>query len=346
MVSPSSASGSASSESPSQTDESGDPTRMSFGDHLEELRACLIRALVGLGIATLISLVFAKGILGFIITPALVVLHAHGERPELLALSPAGPFLLYLKVGFLSGAIISTPWIVLQIWSFVSTGLYERERRFARPFMWISFLLFACGVSFMFYIVLPIVMNFFVTFSQGFELPDLELSWFQQVLLGQEEREPIAGTVPTDFHVPVVDVDPTNPDNGTIWVNSKDRSLYVQTPDGLLTANLKPATAARSISSQFGIQFFLSFVFSLALGFGLAFELPVVVVFVAITGIVSCASMAKSRKYVLFGIVVAAAVLTPPDVISQLLLAVPMYALFEAGLLVARSFEKKRDVAT
>ena len=72
-----------------------DATRMPFGDHLEELRTCLIRALAGLGIATILSLVFAKKIMAFILAPAIVVLKARGETPELLALSPQGPFLLW-----------------------------------------------------------------------------------------------------------------------------------------------------------------------------------------------------------------------------------------------------------
>ena len=79
----------------------------------------------------------------------------------------------------------------------------------------------------------------------------------------------------------------------------------------------------------------------LALGFGVAFQMPIVVYFLARTKIVPLAVMAKGRRYVLLGIVVAAAIMTPPDVISQLLLAGPMYALFEVGLLAARMREAK-----
>ena len=80
----------------------------------------------------------------------------------------------------------------------------------------------------------------------------------------------------------------------------------------------------------------------LALAFGIAFETPIIVYFLAMSGIVNTAEMGKARRYVLFGMVVAAAIMTPPDVISQLLLAGPMYLLFEIGLILARLREKKR----
>ena len=79
----------------------------------------------------------------------------------------------------------------------------------------------------------------------------------------------------------------------------------------------------------------------MSLAFGIAFETPIVVFFLAWSGLVSTLAMRKARRYVLFATIVAAAILTPPDVISQMLLAGPMYLLFEAGLIVARFTEKK-----
>lgn len=316
-------------------------TRMPFGEHLEELRTCLIRALIGVVICTIVSLIFAKGILAFILAPALIVLQAHGERPELLALHPAGPFLLFLKVGFLCGLVISTPWVLYQAWQFVATGLYARERRFARNFAPFGLALFATGVTFMFYIVLPIVLNFFVVFSQGIDLPDLKMSWFQRLLLGEPESTASAPDMALDVRFPILDEDPIDPPVGTVWINNLQRRLNVQTPNGVLTVPLSPHSRPRAVSSQYGVQFYISFVFSLALGFGLAFELPVVVILLAVTGLVPTQMMAKGRRYVMFAIVVLAAILTPPDVISQVLLAVPMIVLFEAGLIVARRFERR-----
>ncbi len=328
--------------SDTSTDATATTTRMPFGDHLEELRTCLIRALAGVTIGTVVSLIFAKRILGFILIPAILVLHAHGERPELQALSPQEPFILYLKVGFLSGLLISMPWVLYQVWTFVGTGLYEHERKFARRFAPVSVGLFVSGVAFMFFIVLPIVLNFFVTFSQSLDLPELELSWFNRMLLAQPETPAAPDTELSEFTFPVLDDDPDDPPDGAVWINQQRRTFNARVPGQTLTTDLKPADRARSVSSHYGIQFFVSFVFALALGFGLAFELPVVVVFLAGSGLVSTAEMSKARRYIFFGIVIAASILTPPDVVSQMLLAVPMFFLFEAGLRVARTFEPER----
>ncbi len=323
-----------------RTDADVETTRMPFGDHLEELRRCLIRALIGLALGTILSLAFAKEILSFILRPVIVVLRAHGEWPELLALSPEAPFIIYLKVGFLSGMLISAPWGLYQLWQFVGTGLYAHERRFVRRFTPISIGLFITGVLFMFYIVLPIVLSFFASFNQGFDLPDLEMTRLERVLLAQDEPKPAPDTAASDLRIPVLDSPPSEPPVGTAWINNQNRTLNVQLPDGTYSSPLRPAARSRAVSSQYGLQFFVSLVFSLALGFGVAFELPVVVVFLAVTGMVTPAEMAGARRYVILGIVIGAAVLTPPDVISQFLLAVPMFVLFESGLIVARMWQR------
>jgi sec-independent protein translocase protein TatC len=80
------------------------------------------------------------------------------------------------------------------------------------------------------------------------------------------------------------------------------------------------------------------------LAFGIAFELPVVVVVLVLTGIVTTDQLREWRGYVVVGIFVVAAVVTPPDVVSQLSLAIPMCLLYEIGLLVARVIEKRRKV--
>ncbi len=320
-----------------------DQTRMPFGDHLEELRTCLIRALLGVAVTTVLSLIFAKKILEFILAPAIIVLHAHGERAELQALSPQEPFLLYLKTGFFSGLILAMPWVMIQAWSFIGSGLYEREQRFARRFAPVSVLLFATGVAFMFFIVLPIVLNFFVTFSQGFEQPSFEKRGLVGLIVGDSETPEAPDTEPNGLRVAILDHNPDDAAEGSFWINIVQRSLNLQTPAGIWYVPLERLDRARSVSSQYGLQFFVTFAFTLALGFGIAFELPVLVVFLAATGLVSTEDMARARRFVIFGIVIASAILTPPDIISQLLLALPMIVLFEAGLRVGKRFEHNRE---
>lgn len=92
------------------------------------------------------------------------------------------------------------------------------------------------------------------------------------------------------------------------------------------------------------MQLYVSLVLRLAVAFGLAFEVPLVCVLLVKMGIMTCDSMAQKRRWVLVGAFVVGSILTPPDVISQVMLAVPMYLLFELGLFVARRFEKDEYV--
>jgi sec-independent protein translocase protein TatC len=100
--------------------------------------------------------------------------------------------------------------------------------------------------------------------------------------------------------------------------------------------------APKSISVAPDIEAYFNFVIGMFLAFGIAFELPVVVVVLVITGLVSTTQLSEWRGYVIVGIFVVAAVVTPPDVVSQLSLAIPMCFLYEIGILVARLVEKRR----
>ncbi len=334
--------------SPVKKPESADPvetSRMSFGDHLDELRGCLIRGLLGVMLCVIVALIFGKEILEFIYRPLLIVQHANGLPPRLLALAPTAGFTAYLKIGFLTGLIVSMPWLITQIWKFIATGLYKNERRFVNRLFPASLLLFVAGVAFLYYVVLPIVLHFFITFNQTFDTPDLTPSFVQQLLLPDNT---VTATEPTTTDLPVIPIvseDPTDAKPGESWINDSTRRWVVQTRDGTMSIPLEQGSRATTMRSEFAIDFYVSFVLMLALAFGIAFETPIVVFFLAWSGVVTRAAMARGRRYVLLGTVIFSAMLTPPDVISQLLLAVPMYLLFELGMLVARLVEKK-DVAT
>ena len=93
------------------------------------------------------------------------------------------------------------------------------------------------------------------------------------------------------------------------------------------------------------IASYLDFVLTMFFAFGVAFEVPVAVVLLVLTGIVSVEKLAENRGYVIIGIFVVAAILTPPDAISQCIMAVPMYLLYEGGLVMARIMQKMRREA-
>jgi sec-independent protein translocase protein TatC len=91
------------------------------------------------------------------------------------------------------------------------------------------------------------------------------------------------------------------------------------------------------------INSYLDFALMTFLAFGVAFEIPVVVVLLSLTGLVSVEKLAHARGYVVIGIFVAAAVLTPPDPLSQCLMAIPMWLLYEGGLVMARVLSRNRE---
>lgn len=106
------------------------------------------------------------------------------------------------------------------------------------------------------------------------------------------------------------------------------------------------ATAPPGVTVMTDIRAYLDFVFSMFIAFGIAFEVPVAVVLLARMGMINPETLAQKRPYVFLGVFVVAAILTPPDVFSQTFLALPMYFLFEVGLLVARRVRPKSDEST
>ena len=315
--------------------------RMSFGEHLEDLRGCLIRGLLGSVLAVALCLYFGRDILSLILQPLVIVQHANGLQPNLQALSPTAGFVAYLKIAFLSGLIVSMPWLLWQAWHFIALGLYERERKFIRWLIGPSSLLFILGVLFLYFIVLPLVLQFFITFNRALGEPDLTPSVFQKLLLRSEEEMAPVPTPAERLRVPISNDDPSEVEVGDLWVNATTHRLTLKTKDGIWSTPLEEGTVAPIMHSQFAIDFYISFVLMMALAFGIAFETPIVVFFLVWTGLVSTKTMRKGRRYVLLVMVVLAAVLTPPDVISQVLLAGPMYLLFEIGMLVAQTVERK-----
>jgi sec-independent protein translocase protein TatC len=106
--------------------------------------------------------------------------------------------------------------------------------------------------------------------------------------------------------------------------------------------NFFAGTTPTGVRMMTDIASYLDFIMTMFLCFGIAFEVPIVVVLLVLTGMVSVEKLASVRGYVLIGIFVIAAFLTPPDAISQTIMAVPMYILYEGGLLAARIMSKMR----
>jgi len=308
---------------------------MSLGDHLEELRARLILAILGLVIGSVIALIFGTHILRFIERPYKRTMLKRFEKTEMprvqsevmafldlfftdltetLATDPNAPaidpnrvdfireisvkavkawteqrygtadgrelpldarlkvlgipeaFTAYMKIAFISGLILTCPWVFYQLWMFVAAGLYAHERRYVRQAVPFSAALFIIGALFFLFIVAPLTLKFFLAFND------------------------IVG-----------------------------------------------------VAANWTLEKYISFVTVLMLVFGLAFQTPIAIFILVRTGLVALKTLREVRKYVILVTVIVAAVVTPPDVISQITLAIPLYALYELGLLLAYLSLKKAE---
>ena len=134
---------------------------MSFMEHLEELRTRLLRAILGLVVAFLLSIGFCKDLWEIVSAPAVDALrHLGVNPPNLAAIKPMEQFnVIYLKLPLLVSIFVASPWILYQVWAFISPGLYKREKKWATPFILCTAGLFITGGLF----------AYFVAFRYGLE---------------------------------------------------------------------------------------------------------------------------------------------------------------------------------
>lgn len=134
-------------------DEEEGMLRMSFLEHLEELRSRLIKALSGLGIAFILCIFFTNALWDAVRQPAVAALKQLGYPPDLAQLTPTEAFtIIWVKLPILAGLFIASPWILYQVWAFISPGLYKRERRLAVPFIFSTAGLFILGGAFAYFV--------------------------------------------------------------------------------------------------------------------------------------------------------------------------------------------------
>lgn len=136
--------------------------RMSFLDHLDELRRRLTHAVVALLVGFLAAFAFAARAQEFVMRPLLATLPPGGE---FVFTEPAEAFFLQLKIAAILGLLLASPYVMLQVWLFIAPGLYANEKKFAVPFVLGTTLLFAAGAAFSHYVVFPAAFTFFGSFS-------------------------------------------------------------------------------------------------------------------------------------------------------------------------------------
>ena len=154
-----------------------DEGKMTFLEHLEELRKRLIIIVISIFVGMLICWFFREQILSFLVDPLYVAWRQVDGLPEPKPLnfsSMLEPFIAYLKLSALGGLFVASPIVLLQIWKFVAPGLYPREKRLAIPFVVVSTLLFVVGSTMAYKIVFPIGFQFFLNFAAGREMTEIE----------------------------------------------------------------------------------------------------------------------------------------------------------------------------
>jgi len=249
-----------------RTDEGGQPTQdgAPLIQHLVELRTRSLRAGAVFLIATVASYMFSKYVLLMLEQPFIDV---SGGVKSLQYLVPTEGFLTRLKVSALCGLVISSPYIFYQVWKFVAPGLYKHERRLAVPSVMAASILFAGGVLFGYFLILPYGLRFLVL---GFEIPS-------------------------------------------------------------------------AVEANIQLKQYVSFTLKLMVAFGIAFELPVIIFLLARMGLVSSGWLVKNFRYAIVVIFIASAVITPPDFITQVTLAMPLILLYWISVGVAHVFAHRKD---
>src|SRR6202451_3096392 len=150
------------SDTDPQDEEEDRMLRMSFMEHLEELRNRIIRALYGLGIAFLFALIFAGKLWDIVSDPAVEALkHLHVNPPRLAQLTPMEGFsIIWVELPLLASVFLASPWVVYQLWAFISPGLYKKERNMALPFVLLTAGLFIAGGCFAYFLAFRYGLEF------------------------------------------------------------------------------------------------------------------------------------------------------------------------------------------
>ena len=161
---------------------------MSFLEHLEELRTRIFHSVVAIAIGMLGSWFIRERLVTFMTKPIIEVLKRDGQPEKLVYLNPTEPFNLYLKICALAGLFITSPYVLYQVWLFISPGLYRKEKKYVVPFMSATVFLFGAGAFFGYYWVLPgaikvLILDFGKNFNHMITIDDYT-GFFLSVILG------------------------------------------------------------------------------------------------------------------------------------------------------------------
>ncbi|GIT91772.1 Sec-independent protein translocase protein TatC [Jannaschia pagri] len=272
-------------------------------EHLAELRTRLIRSVAAFLVAMIACFAFAQEILAFLLGPIEDTMRALGDpNPRMQYTAPQEYFFTQIRVSVVAGLVVAFPVIAHQLWRFVAPGLYKNEKKAFLPFLISSPVLFTLGAAFAHFIVVPLAMQFFLGFA--------------------DVREVIVQAIPTEVPDGVIITVPELP----------------ATPGALAP----PVDEGIDIVFDGKVNESLDITLKMIVAFGLCFQLPVLLSLMGVAGLVSAEGLGTVRKYAVVGILLLAALVTPPDVITQVILFTVVYGLYEISIFLVSIIEKRR----
>jgi sec-independent protein translocase protein TatC len=173
---------------------------MPFMGHLTELRARIIKALIGLAVAFAISLTFTDPLWRFICRPAGRALQSLGYPPQLYVFDPMDSFqIIWVKLPVVWALFLGSPWVLYQVWAFIAPGLYRHERRWAAPIIVGSSALFILGGVFAYFVIFPYGLTFLLAIAKSeFVIPQVPLDIYFQTFVN------VVLSVAVIFELPVL----------------------------------------------------------------------------------------------------------------------------------------------
>lgn len=258
---------------------------MTFLDHLEDLRWVLVRCTLAIVIVGIAAIFFSDFIFNTIIfgpkDPNFISYRFFCDLSKMVGMTDGfcatefpfviqntdveGQFSLLIWTCVTVGFIVAFPYILYQFWNFIKPALYVKEKKMARSFIIVSSLLFFIGVLFGYFVVVPMSVNFFATF-----------------------------------------------------------------------------TVSHEIKNEFNVDSFIGMIKTSVVASGLIFELPIIIYFLTKIGLVEPKSLREYRKYAVVAVLIIAAIVTPPDVLSQTIVAIPLLILYEISILISAVVVKRQ----
>ena len=336
---------------------------MSFGEHLHELRGRVFKALIVPLPMSIGFFLLAPYIRELLVAPLFAALRANGQTVQIQALSPAETITVDMKLAVVAALSVSAPWLLFQLWKFVEPGLFVHERRYVHFLAPLSSVLTACAIALFYWILLPFTLLFLVSFGAArpktFDAPPPLAATTDGT--AADASNPTAPAALPPFAFPVLDEDPPAPRAGEAWISTTDQVLRVAVPVQKVVANAVldlanratelvsptteptvpqlqlleiPLSVLGGVSQVYRLSEYINFTLLLLAGSVVAFQMPVAILLLGWVGMVNPRMLREKRRWAVFIMAIIAAVVTPPDLTSMLLLLVPLWLLYEFGIVL------------